>query len=125
MRTRSLPVEEAFSLVKQQIPGGQKAPSHLSKSAITWWNEVVSRWVLEPHHIKVLQAACEAWDRMQQARRIIDKHGILIQNRYGNLTANPAVAIEKDSRTAFLRAVRELDLDIDPPSDAPRLRGRA
>lgn len=62
---------------------------------------------------------------MQQARRIIGKHGILIQNRYGNLTANPAVAIEKDSRTAFLRAVRELDLDIDPPSDAPRLRGRA
>jgi hypothetical protein len=30
--------------------------------------------------------------------------------------AHPAVAIERDARTGFARIIRELDLDVQPPS---------
>ncbi len=101
-----------------------KPPRHLSAEAKRWWKEVVSSFELESHHVKVLTAAAEAWDRMQQARKEIDVRGILVEDRFGVPKANPACAIERDSRTSFLRAVRELDLDLEPPRELPRVVGR-
>ena len=95
-------------------------PAHLSRSTKTWWSEVVSTYELESHHLRVLQAACEAWDRCQQARRAVSKLGLLVLDRYGSHRINPAVNVERDARTAFLRAVRELDLDIEPPATGIR-----
>ena len=33
------------------------------------------------------------------------------------IRARPEVQIERDSRIAYLRAIRELDLDVEPPKD--------
>jgi phage terminase small subunit len=43
-------------------------PAHLSPSARQWWQSTVERFVLEEHHLRLLQLACEAWDRSQAAR---------------------------------------------------------
>jgi P27 family predicted phage terminase small subunit len=104
--------------------GDVKAPRHLSAASRRWYRQVADEFVLEAHHLKVLQAAAEAWDRMQQAQREIAVRGLLIEDRFGVPKANPAVNIERDARTAFLRAVRELDLDLDPPKELPRVVGR-
>ena len=83
-----------------------KAPAHLSKEAAAWWRLVVRDYDLEPHHLHLLQAACEAWDRMQQARETVGKEGIVFRAANGDLKTNPAVTIEKDARIAFARLVR-------------------
>ena len=90
-----------------------KAPSHLAVETRKWFTEVVTTYHLEPHHIRLLQLAGEAWDRCQQARQAIDRDG-LISLTTGK--AHPAVAIERDSRLAFARLIRELDLDAEPPA---------
>jgi P27 family predicted phage terminase small subunit len=72
---------------------------------------VTSDFDLEPHHLKLLQAACEAWDRMTLAREAVAKDGLTFRAANGDLKTNPAVAIERDARTGFARLVRELDLD--------------
>lgn len=39
-----------------------------STSPKTRRNDVVSDFAMEPHHLKLLQAACEAWNRAQLTR---------------------------------------------------------
>jgi hypothetical protein len=71
----------------------------------------------EDHHARLLTLAGEAWDRAVAAREAIGKHGITYEDRFGAPRARPEIAIERDSRIAFARLVRELKLDLEP--DAP------
>jgi phage terminase small subunit len=96
------------------------APSHLSESTRRWWKTVLADYDLDPHHLKLLQAAAEAWDRLQDARKAIGEHGTTYTDRFGAPRLRPECAIERDSRLAFARLIRELDLDVDPPSAGAR-----
>ena len=105
--------------VRQALP---KPSAHLSRPAKRWWREVVERYTLEPHHLRLLTEAATAWDRAQQARRLLDDEGLVVQDRFGQKKAHPAASIERDSRTLFARLLRELDLD-GSPLPTPRQRG--
>lgn len=95
------------------------APSHLSPEGKAWWRDTLADFDLEAHHLKLLRLACEAYDRCQMARQAIDRDGITVISETGAIKAHPACAIERDSRLAFARLLRELDLDTAGP-DAPR-----
>jgi P27 family predicted phage terminase small subunit len=100
---------------------GPPPPAHLSDDAASWWRSVVADFDLEDHHLRLLQSACEAWDRMQQARQAIADHGSVIATKAnGDLVAHPAIAIERDARIGFARLVRELDLDTGAPAERSR-----
>lgn len=96
------------------------APSHLKPSTKAWWNAVTDEYDLEPHHLRLLQLAAEAWDSAQAARAAIQRDGMTFVDRFGSPRARPEVGIERDSRLAFARLVRELDLDCAPPTSTPR-----
>src|SRR5262245_6588010 len=83
-------------------------PAHLSPSASQWWQHTVATYALEEHHLRLLQLACEAWDRAQAAREQLERDGLTTSGREG-LKPHPAIAIERDSRLAVARLVRELD----------------
>lgn len=95
-------------------------PDHLSDAAASWWASVVEDYDLEPHHIELLTLAAEARDRAEQARRLIEAEGLIVATTTGGTKTHPAVAVERDSRIAFARLVRELDLDADAPADRSR-----
>lgn len=103
-------------------------PRHLSAAARKWWKAIDEEYYLEPQKVKMLTLAAEALDRCEQARQILAADGVIVEDRYGAPKAHPAVAIERDSRLAFARLVRELALaDDEGPGEArpPRLpRGR-
>ena len=98
----------------------KEPPAHLAAATRKWWRIVVSGFELEEHHVRLLTLAGECWDRCQQARAAIDAHGITFLDRFNAPRARPEVAIERDSRLAFARLIRELDLDVDPPSEGTR-----
>jgi phage terminase small subunit len=79
---------------------------------------VVRDYKLEPHHLRLLQAAAEAWDRAVDAQSILARDGLVIAGREGGLRPHPAVSIRRDAEVSFARLLRELDLDTEPPSDA-------
>jgi hypothetical protein len=72
---------------------------------------------LDEHRVRLLTLAAEAWDRAQEAREAIVVHGPVYEDRFGQPRARPEVAIERDSRIAFARLLRELDLDGEPGPD--------
>jgi phage terminase small subunit len=86
----------------------------------SWWEATARRWTLEPHHVRLLTLAAEAWDRGQQAREAILRDGLTTTTKDGGVRAHPAVRVEGDCRLAFARLVRELDLDLEAPPAASR-----
>lgn len=97
-----------------------KPPGHLRPATKRWFTSVLDDFDLDPHHIKLLTLAGEAWDRGQAAREIVDDKGMTYNDRFGQPKARPEVSIERDSRIGFARLLRELALDVDAPDDAPR-----
>jgi phage terminase small subunit len=92
----------------------------------TWWRSITRRYRFEGHHLRLLVLACESWDRRAEARKQLEKDGMVTANRHGELRPHPAVAIERDSAIRFARLVRELALaDSDAPDESrpPRLSG--
>ena len=98
-------------------------PPHLAEATQSWWRSVVTEYRLEPHHLRLLQLAGEAWDRCQQARIILDDQGMSYTDRFDAPRARPELVIERDCRLAFARLIRELDLDVEDPPPAIRPPG--
>ena len=62
---------------------------------------------------------------MTAASALIAEQGLTITDRHGQVRPHPTVAIERDSRVAFVRVLRELGLsDEANDSRPPRLTGR-
>ena len=96
------------------------SPTHLAPETADWWRAVLEEFALEPHHRRLLRLACEAWDRCQQAREILDRDGLTTETESGGLKAHPCIGIERDARLAFARLLRELDLDGEPTAERAR-----
>ncbi|MDB5825741.1 MAG: hypothetical protein JWR21_4445 [Herminiimonas sp.] len=99
-----------------------KVPSHLRPETQKWVRQILKDYDLESQHYRLLIKTSEAYDRSEQAREALLADGLTVTDRYGTPKAHPCVAIERDSRTAFFRGVRELALDGDsaPDSRPPR-----
>jgi P27 family predicted phage terminase small subunit len=124
VRKKRSPVELRFlitvfkeNILKPKI-AAQKPPKHLRKATSEWWAQIVADFDLDSHHVRLLTKACEANDRCEQAREALLKHGLTFDDRFGSPHARPECAIERDSRLAFARLVREIGLDVTPPSES-------
>jgi P27 family predicted phage terminase small subunit len=105
--------------IKHQIPANEP-PNYLEDSTKEWFRAVVGGFELEQHHVKLLIAACECWDRMQEARAAIEKHGLTMKDpKTGAEKARPEVNIERDSKIVFMKLLRELNLSEQPPDARP------
>jgi phage terminase small subunit len=96
-----------------------KIPAHLAADTRRWVEQITADFELESFHFRTLIKAAEAHDRGEEARKILKADGIVITDRFGTKKAHPAVAIERDARVAWMRAIREIGLDVEPP-EAPR-----
>jgi P27 family predicted phage terminase small subunit len=98
-------------------------PQHLSKETQAWYVSICEQYVLESHHRRLLQLACEAWDRSRQAREVIERDGLTFINKHGDVKPHPCASMEQTSRIQFARLMRELNLDLAPEdSRTPELR---
>jgi P27 family predicted phage terminase small subunit len=90
-------------------------PTNLSPEARAWWKRLHAEFDLTDEAAAfLLESALRAFDRMNQAGEIVDRHGVAVADKFGQLKANPAVAAERDSRAAMLQAFKALNLDVLP-----------
>ena len=86
-------------------------PKHLTAEARALWTKLRADFTIDDSAgLALLQAACESHDRAQQARRLLDKEGIVSVDRFDQRKPHPAVAIERDARTQMMAALRALRL---------------
>lgn len=109
-----------FPAKKGSGPKKPTPPKHLSAEMRSWWSAVVADWTIDECELHLLTAACEAWDRGRQARELLAKHGLTFKDRFGSPRARPEVAVERDSRLAFARLLKQLDLTDEPPREPGR-----
>ena len=100
-------------------------PKHLSRESKAFWRSVLKDYELEDHHLKLLQAACESWDRVLAARKEIEAKGEYYTDRWDQPRPHPAHKVELDNKSMFTRLIRELALDLEPPKESrpPRQYG--
>jgi P27 family predicted phage terminase small subunit len=75
---------------------------------------VLTEYDLPPEALAVLSLACQAQDRYADARRAIDEHGTTFNDRWGQVKVRPEVLVERDSRQAVARLLKQLGLDLEP-----------
>jgi hypothetical protein len=103
-------------MTKTTKPPGT-APKHLRKESAAFFNNVMTDYTLDEHHVILLTKACESLDRIEEAREIIKREGLTYKDRFGSPRANPAVAIERDNcGTWYVNAIcwiagRETQID--------------
>jgi P27 family predicted phage terminase small subunit len=111
--------------MKPDILDAAKPPRHLSAEAKRIWKQLNHEWVLNADNLLVLRTGLEAFDRMQEARRILDDEGLTVTTTtaHGGTKVNrhPAASIEKESRQGFLSAFKMLGFDAE---DVPASPGR-
>ena len=95
-------------------------PRHLRADGRRLWKRVTTAYELEDFQLEVLAAACGALDRHVAAREILDSEGLVVHHDKLGPRPHPAISIERDSRTAMLRALRELALDSEVIETAAR-----
>jgi len=101
----------------------QKPPTGLSPAAKSWWKKLIAEYEIEDQAgLLILETAMRAMDRMSMASALVDQHGAVTVDKFGQLKANPACAVERDSRAAMMTALKNLNLDLEPigkPGRAP------
>ena len=97
------------------------APEGLSEDMVAWWDGIVWAYELDPHHLRILQRACESWDVSETALTVVREQGSTFLDRFAQPKERPESAIWRASVTLFRQLVRELQLDAMPEPPRPRL----
>lgn len=103
----------------------QMPPAGLSSAAKSWWKKLTDEYGIDDQAgLLILETAMRAMDRMKMASDLVDKHGAVTVDKFNQLKANPACAVERDSRAAMMGALKSLNLDLEPLGKPGRQPGR-
>jgi phage terminase small subunit len=105
--------KKLFALPKAPKP--PRPPARLSPAMRAWWNQTVRTFVLERHHLLLLEGACRSWDLAQRARAVLDREGLTYLDRWRQPRVRAEVQVEHQAKIAFARLLRELSLDVSAP----------
>src|SRR5450759_3112113 len=95
-----------------------KPPKHLSREAKTLWRELADEYdITDSAGLAILSTACEALDRLRACQTEIAKDGQQVKDRFGGLRPHGLLSVENLARTAFLAALKQLNLDLEPLRD--------
>ena len=101
----------------------------LSKRSAGLWSTITEDFTLETTELELLRLALEALDRCEEARAILAADGLTSRGRYGQVLPHPMIAVERDSRLAAARLLKQLALpealneSVSPLQLRPRRAG--
>ena len=99
-------------------PAKPKPPAYLNAESKTIWLALATEYGIDDTAgTMLLTSVLECHERVRLAREMIDREGAVVPDRWGTPKTHPAVAVERDARSALLASLRALNLDIKPVAD--------
>lgn len=99
---------------------GRDPPASLSVESATWWRRIVLEHDLtDAPSLLTLSTALHSYDRANEAAVVLKREGLTVKSVGGSKKTHPAVAVERNARVAFLRAMASLRLDALPIHPTP------
>jgi hypothetical protein len=83
-----------------------------SHRAREFFKHVLANFVLEKHHVTLLEEAVYCLQRAEAARMVVDTEGAVYALSNGKCFPHPLITVEVSSRALFARLCRELGLDL-------------
>ena len=96
-----------------------KPPNHFSEQARKLWKSIHAEYELEAEAVEVLRVALENLDLADKARELLRTEGLVVDGK-----KHPASDAVKLHDGMFMRAIRQLGLDIVAPGPTGRPAGR-
>jgi len=78
-----------------------------------WRKEMLETWEFESHELRLLQLACECWDRAVDAQAMVDTEGMTYTDRFGSPHPHPAIKILENAVSQFASIVKQLNLVVE------------
>ena len=96
----------------------QKPPLHLTPKSRKLWTSIHELYELEPEAAETLRVALENLDLADRARALLDREGLVLDGK-----RHPALDALKQCHGMYLRALRQLGLDVVQPGPIGRPPG--
>jgi len=80
----------------------------LTGERLRLWDDVRSRFVLEPASESILRNAVESLERAEQLAQQCTRDGMTFRDRFGAVRVNPAAQLERDFRGLAARQLAQL-----------------
>jgi P27 family predicted phage terminase small subunit len=97
-----------------------KSPKSLKETGKALWKSIIADYNFDDAaSLELLERACQAADRAEQARESIEKNGGPIANdRFGVAQRHPAVNVERDAVATMVSCFKLLGLHKPPDAKA-------
>ena len=90
-------------------------PLGLSDASTAWVAELVAAYECGPHDLRLLELAARSHDRAQQCREAVERDGVAITDRFGQVKPHPLLAEERQQGDLMRRAIATLAFTVDVP----------
>ena len=125
----AIPIQRRLSRDKQKRIDDQaaeeaRALEEIEAEGAAEVETIGKTWGLSPEEIAVILRGkfLPLYIRGRQAARDISKNGLTVSDHYGRQRINPAVVIEKDSISAQMRILKQLNIGGETPEPAAKTR---
>jgi phage terminase small subunit len=91
----------------------------LNSTGKSFRRKILAEFALEDEHdIRRLDLAAHCLDRIEECQKFIKSDGLFIKDRFEQMKEHPASKAERDNKSLFARLIRELGLDLEPPTES-------
>ena len=106
---------------QEDLEGNERvtAPSHLNAAAKRFFRKMITAhpYLKSTGMLEQLIAACDARERYMEARKILKKKGLVMQDRFGVDKCRPEVEIERAALNMFSRLMARLGFEKSEDKD--------
>lgn len=97
-----------------------KPPKGLSTEARKAWAVLQEEYGIDdPAGLQLLNIFAHAFDRAKDCKAAIDKEGLQVADRFGQMKSHPLTTTERDARAQMMTALKALNIDVEVMHDKP------